>query len=193
LFDKQTNKKNLIQISLFLEILALICWICQWKVQLFQNLIGLISKPVDLSDLYHRLWINFDNLFSLLNHVDGESSLDRTSYANDKRECPLLNLFAIILPIRLIKEQNMWAYFASTNYAFLDSVFRIVRVEMVLIASNLLAVAVNVVVLVLVFQWLYVQVVNVLSGQCDLFAHFCEAFCQKINLVVDLVGPWGNR
>lgn len=61
--------------------------------------------------------------------------------------------------------------------------------EMVLIASNLLAVAVNVVVLVLVFQWLYVEVVNVLSGQCDLFAHFGKAFCQKINLVVDLVGP----
>ncbi len=82
---------------------------------------------------------------------------------------------------------------SSTNSAFLIFFSGIVSLKMVLVASDLLAVAMNVVVLVLIVLGLDVQVINILSGQGDIFAHLRKSLGQKIDLEMVLVGLGDDR
>jgi hypothetical protein len=84
-------------------------------------------------------------------------------------------------------------HLSSTNNTFLIFLSGIIDLKMMLFASNLLAVSMDVVVLVFIVLRLNVQVIDILSGQSDLFAHFGKGFSQKIDLEMILVGLRDGR
>ena len=82
----------------------------------------------------------------------------------------VFDLRSIIFSVGFIEEQNMRPKISPANFTFIVFCSWIILLEMMLVAANLFAVSVNIVVLVLVFLGLNVEIIDILGRHCDLFA-----------------------
>jgi hypothetical protein len=175
-----------------LEALSFLC-------ELFQSFLG-VGKLIDLTDFDHWRRVDFDYFLRTGCQLDAQSSCQRSPYRKHERVFALHDFSPIKWPVGLVKKQHVGSQGKTALRTLRHSLAHInffpkstVVVDMIIVTSDLLGIAMYSIVLIFLLAGLQMQIVDILSHQGDFQSLRVQDLSQLVDQEVEAVGLERHR